>query len=841
MATTVDEFGNIVADDDSGSNSAQDTNDGTSSSTAAEEVYYENDGSGSTASGAFVTPQTTRNSGTTVAGKGGASSAGKRSKPGKRLTNPLGEFSSYTYQITLYMLTPDAYNAFITSGRKNVNAIATTNGAPSNAAKSYEGVYVVAQSGGINNSTTNRAPGFNLDYYIDNLEIHTAISQGKSTNSAGPAPTQNNEIKFQIIEPYGFSFISKLKQAWSTLISNLPNVTSEYMSQIANRQTYVLGIKFLGYDASGNIVSGQSRLNGNTIQSATSDSASGSFESFYDIQMSEMTFKLDGKAVTYNIKAAPMGDIQAKGLNNGRLQQDASVIGSTVDEMLQDLVYNLNLAQENQQIEGTYEIANQYEIVYIGPDAETIKSSSVVNSKVDSDKQKYPMQLIQPDKEVTTKDAIKARADGTKRQLVFKGGGATSIIQAIQTVVTQSDYIQLAIKDLFTNDTNPNPTPNTKEYDTADADSNKILKWINVSAEVINLGYDTKRSDFAWKIRYIIQSYETPVAPIAQVNKITPYYGPSKRYNYWFTGKNTEVTRFELTYNSLYSTSLIGSSGGDTKTSVIPKAVTKASAPRQGRVAGEALESQNTYVNYLNDASAYANAKISILGDPDWLLQDNSSSLNEIFDKYYGANGYTINCNNGQVFVEVDFKEAIDYDNTKGVMSVSDKLMFFDYPDEYKSGPNKIQGIAFNVFDVVSTFKGGKFEQTLNLGASIWDKPKAATTDATRENQSDAETARLARSGGSSNNQTTESKSVGLAKDPGVPTDADQSASTSVGNADNNGMQVNNTGASTQVTTPTGNADNPAVSSDDAQSQNTTNSPTSYDGASEAEQRSEMP
>ena len=203
----------------------------------------------------------------------------------------------------------------------------------------------------------------------------------------------------------------------------------------------------------------------------------------------------------------------------------------------------------------------------------------------------------------------------------------------------------------------------------------------------------------------------------------------AERYEYWFTGKNTEVLRFEMAYNTLYTTSINANSEDRIdKTSPIPATVgQRAPAPRQGRTGGQALESQNTYVNFLNDPSAYAEAKITILGDPDWLVQDNASSINELFNEYYGTNGFTINCNNGQVFVEVDFKEAIDYDHRTGIMSVNDKLMFFDYPEEYKTGPNKIQGIAFTVLDVESSFRGGKFEQTLKLNANIWDTDNQRT------------------------------------------------------------------------------------------------------------------
>ena len=229
----------------------------------------------------------------------------------------------------------------------------------------------------------------------------------------------------------------------------------------------------------------------------------------------------------------------------------------------------------------------------------------------------------------------------------------------------------------------------------------------------------------------LFRSYDTPVVTIPQAKNVTPYYGPVKRYEYWWTGKNTEVLRFELSYNQLYTTLLLGDAASrkDVTSPIPAMAGHKAAAPRQGRIGGQALESQNTYVNYLTDPGAYVSAKITIMGDPDWLVQTDSSSINAMYNKYYGTNGFSINCNNGQVFVEIDFKEAIDYDNNTGTMSINDKLMFFDYPDEYKSGPNKIQGMAFMVMSVTSNFRSGKFEQTLDLTATIWDKPKSAAAD----------------------------------------------------------------------------------------------------------------
>jgi hypothetical protein len=132
-------------DDDSGSILRFD--DGSSIQTFDDGSTLAIDPDGNTSSAPTPTPPPTSNAGTTQAGKSGTP-AGKTSeqKPGKRPQNPLGNFSSYTYQLSLYMITPDAYDAFIQSGRKNINAFQDIN-------NTGNGVYLIAQSGGINNTT----------------------------------------------------------------------------------------------------------------------------------------------------------------------------------------------------------------------------------------------------------------------------------------------------------------------------------------------------------------------------------------------------------------------------------------------------------------------------------------------------------------------------------------------------------------------------------------------------------------------------------------------------------------------------------------------------------------
>jgi hypothetical protein len=111
-------------------------------------------------------------SGTTQAGSPGVS---ENSGVGSRRFNPLSTYSSYTYQLSLYMITPDALDEFNRSGRKDIFMF---NGARESVGNE-SGAYLIAQSGGINNPVT-RAPGFEYDYYIDNNgsidELHKQVN-----------------------------------------------------------------------------------------------------------------------------------------------------------------------------------------------------------------------------------------------------------------------------------------------------------------------------------------------------------------------------------------------------------------------------------------------------------------------------------------------------------------------------------------------------------------------------------------------------------------------------------------------------------------------------------------
>ena len=285
-------------------------------------------------------------------------------KPGKRLKNPLGQFASYTYQISLYMITPDAYDAFVLSGRKNINAFRDSNATFINENGDPEaaqgGAFLIAQSGGINNTTDDRAPGFNFDYGIDNLTFATSVGAEENGTS-----TNTTDIKFNITEPYGFSFITKLKAANQSLAAYAQS-NGNNTPQNPLRNFYILGVRFYGYDQNGTLLTGNENFAGGLLDPNAQGTQGGLFTKYWDIQINKMNFKIDGKAVIYSAEASILTTQTACTLKRGMINHDTSITANTVDEALGKLFKTLNDQEQALVQNGSKGIANTC-LLYTSP------------------------------------------------------------------------------------------------------------------------------------------------------------------------------------------------------------------------------------------------------------------------------------------------------------------------------------------------------------------------------------------------------------------------------------------------------------------------------------------
>lgn len=678
--------------------------------------------------------------GTTQAGKAETPTATVyQAVPNKRQYNPLGEFSSYTYQITLYMITPDAYDRFIDSGRQKLDVLNQSS------AKGQGGAFIICQSGGINNSSTKRANGFQYDYYIDDLKIDSYVN-GKSTQSA----TNVTDITFNVTEPYGFSFITNLKRAADQLQSY--SKTKNYKDlQNPTRQFFILGLRFQGYDVDGKIMTGKQNELDRTLDPKESDNSSGIFERYYDIIIRGIKFKINGQATVYNISANSLPPGIAMGLKHGFSNKEIQVTSGTVGGAVTEFLDKLTRQQEVMLSENKIKVKNTYDVVF--QDSE-IRDASIVN-KDDLNKFSYRMPVKQTAKSTeAAASKLNKPVDPNEKQLKFKN--STPILQAIETIIANSSYMRNAVEAVYSN--NPN------QSDKILTNPDKVtINWYNISVKVTNAQWDDKVGDYAYTITYYIKKYITPIV-VSAYAKISPkYYGPHKVYEYWYTGKNKEILNYEQSLDNAYFNVAVAPSGtGQSQGGPVDVPVVAQMRPNEVRVSAldKGLDTINTYVTSLYDPGSYAKVKLTIIGDPDFLIQDSPGSIKEVYDRFYGDDGFTINANGGQVFIEINFKEADDYDTNTGVLTINESIRFWAYPSEIQ---NRVKGVSYMVLKVTSNFRGGKFTQDLECIINTFPDAAVTSPNARPADPYANETAKFARQG------------------TGAPTDAAGKANTSTG------------------------------------------------------------
>jgi hypothetical protein len=328
------------------------------------------------------------------------------------------------------------------------------------------------------------------------------------------------------------------------------------------------------------------------------------------------------------------------------------------------------------------------------------------------------------------------------------------------------------------------------------------VSWYSCSASVKSMVWDKTVKDWAYDIIYYIQRYETPVVDSVYVKSGLNYPGPHKRYDFWYTGKNSEILKYEQVFDNTYFNVALapnageaGTDGGNnpagsdqqltsagqgnasdspSDTTVVPGLQTNEN--RLGKT-GSGMEAQNNFITALYDPAHLAEATIDILGDPDYLFEQPSFSENAIYNAMYGQNGFTIDPTSGQVFIEIDFKEAVDYTRETGTLSINESIAFWKYPESISK---KIKGISYNLIKVDSRFSKGAFTQKLvGVINSFSDPATPAAADAARPANENQNTTPL----GTPPKDTTQSSSnTGTLADPKFNPNQGKAAPTNTSN-----------------------------------------------------------
>ena len=406
------------------------------------------------------------------------------------------------------------------------------------------------------------------------------------------------------------------------------------------------------------------------------------------------------------------------------------------------LMAALNNYQQQQVKLGKYNVADIYEIKF----ADDILASATVTPPGGLDKAltgvavgNTPADKLLPNKQnMDTASRVRSVTAGQQ------------IVQFIDQVLRASSYIldqSAVIWDEKKGSWEPQGKPAQQ------------FAWYNITCNAEMLAYDTKRNDHAYRMTFVVTPYQVPIQ--SEYFKPGAYRGSHKVYNYWFTGQNTQVLQYEQQFNKLWTQALTGdnlpqniqqgvNSREQWKRHVFPASNQSSQGADQ-----KTFEPGANAADYLYSVDQ-AEIKLSIVGDPAWIPNPDLGYITPV--TFNAAPFYpdgTINISASGAYFEFAWNRPVDYNLETGLMDAGKNNYFADRD----SGVAGIatEAVSYMANRVINTFKGGRFSQEL-YGKWLFETQKKSVTpqretkvqsDAgarnSNQNQSNAETARLAR------------------------------------------------------------------------------------------------
>ena len=674
--------------------------------------------------------------------------------------NPLDQFASYTYSISVYLLSATQYERLLRSKTKKIDGyflLFQDGGAPVNRGGEKQGMGTANISAG----DSGRNPFFPYDYYIDSLTLDTS-PLGKATGASHMTAT----MKLVVNEPNGITLIDNLYSAVANLQQKDGSGKVNYTAA-----DYLAVIRFYGQGADGNPVQ-------------VNASGGAAIEKFIPFKLAAINWSIGSKMVTYEWDCVPQGQLIAGYTARGSIPHDMQITSTTVGKLLgNDLGYastessaanpgktttatasKIEYDEEGRPIAGSqykappsaqaapttkksitqglmgaltkfqeeltvpqkgqsepiFNIADRYFIKFvdgIGYDGKVIPASAIENATITLPNTKADNKQAAAGKNDEVPNPLKQSRDNMSRSFSITAG--QMITQAIELAIRNSSYI--LGQALVRQDSDGYQIPNPDKR-------NSPMTWFNIIMNAVPRpgGIDSKRNDHAFDITYTIKPYRLQ-------NFNSKYFPPSrfagvhKSYPYWFTGKNTAVVEYQETMNALYSITVSGSDPKNSAAAKIREAATSSlrdiakynyavtsGQSTQGSADTRLNETAANAADYLFSPGDLANAKVKILGDPDWIQQGSLFKEIKVGESQvaditgFGEDG-SISFETGDVLFEIVWQRPEDYDLNTGVAD--------PYGGGYSGRANKsrepIQSRVYQAVKIISEFRQGAFYQTV--------------------------------------------------------------------------------------------------------------------------------
>ena len=670
----------------------------------------------------------------------------------KVLPNTLLQYASYTYGLSLHLLSAKEYNLVVEKGEFVPNRV------------------LIASAGRYNNtpgpSQFIRSPKFKEDFYFDGLNLETLVAPNAISRNS-------NAIKydFSLIEPYGF-----------TLLDRIINLSRELECENYLDMPYMLQIDFFGIDDAGEIIG--------AIPNTTKH---------IPIRLNTMDVKVTARGTEYRIEGNPYhhsafdittistpATFEVAAKNVGQFFQSNETAGDTTDtnggqrESSQGVLYARNdgrlvgpsgqIVPVNTLNQSLLSIKTKRELGLIKSFGTALNNhqKALYDSRKIGVNDTYVFNFIDPEiadspfteglgaENITPKDtgmtdirflnAIKKSDLGFNtnsydpNQHILQINAGTHIDRVISWVVRHSKWMtdQVVIPDGVLD-------PEKYLTDLA-AKKDEPFKWIKIIPSIKLGEFDRIRKIWSRTITYHIQKYEIRNLKV-NIGPGATAKNPVKSYSYTYTGKNIDVLdldiKFNFTYYNAFSVNRssltnvvpIANPNLETQTAnpqgwyqseqdanaVMPMVMKPQIMDTGSRASGRAITPKQVAITEA-EASLMTNSladmlvvKLRILGDPSFIKQDDvfwkPKSNTQVSENKTNADPRltpdgSLKMDNGMVYVNLTFRTPIDIDESTG-------LMRFDSP-EFKTNVSLFSGLYF-ITIITNEFRNGQFTQVLVL------------------------------------------------------------------------------------------------------------------------------
>ena len=590
--------------------------------------------------------------------------------------NILEQFATYNCLFTFSCASPGQLNSQSYRSGKLPNVIASSAG----------------RDGGARVQTAYGAP----EYFIDNVSIKAITVP---TNGTGSGPWSN--IDFEIYEPYSMGLFLQSCQAAA--------LNSGYKSYLDNA-AYVLRLEFKGWTGPG------------------SSASVGPYN--WLVKLKNANFTVNEAGSTYKIECFPYNHVALSQQMN-KVFNDVKLVGKISNEVLVDhpefsLISFLNKREDQLVKDKKKTHVDKYNIEFVGDNP-------------------YGRG---PGNDLEFKPESQGGTEKPKRAGDIYDEASGKIIRGKMSINPKEKSLQFSQDFSITNmiDQVILSTKEARDRATNEGliDGQGRVTWWKTDVDVKLLDFDPKLKDFAKDITFRVQPYKIHhsayLSPEGASKGIGACKGAAeKEYNYIYTGKNTDIIKFNIEIKNMMFTAIdpnkVEDSGGvannSTNTSVPGQTMTSKQAdgsagPSLGGNAGpgkldmatgnlpfkggsgqtstEQKIANEFYMAYLNSIGNQVNLDLEILGDPFFLPELGYSNFHGGGDSQSAGNG-TMNHEATDIYCVVNFRTPADPD--AGGASAAGPGGYY-FPDGQT--PSPFSGL-FKVTKVESKFRGNLFSQ----------------------------------------------------------------------------------------------------------------------------------